>query len=239
MHDDVAPRRGASAPPVPEVPDLPVAATVILVRDSAEGPEVLLIERPDRGSFPGAWVFPGGKVEESDAAGLTPDASESDIARAAGVRETREETGLIVDGADLVLLSRWEPPEDVPVRIRTWFLVGRAPAGEITLQPAEAVSSQWIRPADALDAHGRGELVLYPPTWVTLSGLADPLDADGLLAAARLGGIAIFATRLRRTDTGSLLLWSGDTDYDPETTAPQARHRLDTTALPWVYTRHG
>ena len=47
-------------------PDVPVAATVVIVRDSALGPEVLMIERPDRGSFAGAWVFPGGKLEPDD-----------------------------------------------------------------------------------------------------------------------------------------------------------------------------
>ncbi|HEX5858760.1 MAG TPA: NUDIX domain-containing protein, partial [Microbacterium sp.] len=48
-------------------PGIPVAATVILARDGADGLEVLLIERPDRGSFAGAWVFPGGKLDPGDA----------------------------------------------------------------------------------------------------------------------------------------------------------------------------
>jgi len=40
------------------------AATVVLLRDGERGVEVLLAERPrDRGSFAGAWVFPGGAVE--------------------------------------------------------------------------------------------------------------------------------------------------------------------------------
>ncbi|SEM68220.1 NUDIX hydrolase [Cryobacterium sp. TMT1-3] len=44
-----------------------VAATVVLLRDSPEGPEVLLLERPrHRGSFAGAWVFPGGGVDADD-----------------------------------------------------------------------------------------------------------------------------------------------------------------------------
>lgn len=44
-----------------------VAATVVLLRDSPDGPEVLLLERPrHRGSFAGAWVFPGGGVDPDD-----------------------------------------------------------------------------------------------------------------------------------------------------------------------------
>ena len=47
-------------------PAIPVAATVVLLRDSSSGLEVLMIEWPDRGSFAGAWVFPGGKLEVDD-----------------------------------------------------------------------------------------------------------------------------------------------------------------------------
>ena len=60
---------GESRPRVPgdgADPGIPVAATVIVLREGATGPEVLMIERPDRGSFAGAWVFPGGKVEPAD-----------------------------------------------------------------------------------------------------------------------------------------------------------------------------
>src|SRR6188472_4154977 len=82
-----------SRPRVPQYgtdPEIPVAATVMLHRDSESGPEVLMIERPDRGSFAGAWVFPGGKLEPADLA-----ESEEESARRAGVRETVEETGLV------------------------------------------------------------------------------------------------------------------------------------------------
>lgn len=44
------------------------AATVLLFRDSAAGPEVLLLERSGQSqSFGGAFVFPGGKVDLHDA----------------------------------------------------------------------------------------------------------------------------------------------------------------------------
>src|SRR6478735_3825846 len=109
-------------------PDIPVAATVVIVRDGPTGPEVLMIERPDRGSFAGAWVFPGGKLEPGDE-GPIGDATapeEADATRAA-VRETREETGLEVAASDLVTLSVWDPPPGIPLRIRTWFFLVPAP----------------------------------------------------------------------------------------------------------------
>jgi 8-oxo-dGTP pyrophosphatase MutT (NUDIX family) len=49
--------------PVEPVP----AATVMLLRDSAAGPEVLLLERHSKSEFlPDAYVFPGGRVDEED-----------------------------------------------------------------------------------------------------------------------------------------------------------------------------
>lgn len=45
------------------------AATVLLVRDAADGPELLMLRRSSRAAFaPGVHVFPGGRVEEKDRA---------------------------------------------------------------------------------------------------------------------------------------------------------------------------
>jgi len=214
--------------------DVPVAATVVLLRDTSAGPEVLLIERPDRGSFAGAWVFPGGKVDPEDAGDTEPER-----ARAAGVRETREETGLHLDAADLQVLSQWDPPPGLPLRIRTWFFLARDPGGELALAADEAVASAWRGPADVLAAHGRGEIVLYPPTWVTLHDLSAQADVDDLLAVVRLGGLRRFETVARRGSRGPMLLWRGDAEYEGDAggEAPATRHRLDVSELPWVYTR--
>jgi 3-isopropylmalate/(R)-2-methylmalate dehydratase large subunit len=44
------------------------AATVLLLRPSPQGPEVLLLRRASSaGFFPNTWVFPGGRVEAADA----------------------------------------------------------------------------------------------------------------------------------------------------------------------------
>ena len=220
-------------------PAIPVAATVVLLRDGDDGVEVLMIERPDRGSFAGAWVFPGGRVEDGDreVAGGT----EEDVARRAGVRETHEETGLELDGDALVTLSCWDPPPGIALRIRTWFFVARAAAGELALSADEVVTAAWLRPSDALARHGRGGFTLYPPTWVTLHGLAEHPDPESVLGAARLGGVQRFETVARRGGGGPLLLWEGDDEWDAEAAgaASGSRHRLEIEALPWRYTRSG
>lgn len=103
-HDIVAPA---------ERPATPVdAASLILVRDGAFGPEVLMGRRHRRARFvPDAFVFPGGKVDPADRAAkpardLDPVhpprmavRGNADFARAlamAAVRETFEETGLLL-----------------------------------------------------------------------------------------------------------------------------------------------
>lgn len=238
---------------------IPVAATVVLLRDADAGPEVLLLERPDRGSFAGAWVFPGGKLEDVDR--LAADESEEDAARRAGVRETSEESGLVVDPDALVTVSCWDPPPDVALRIRTWFFAVRAPEGELLLQAEEAVAAEWVAPADMLARHGRGEVRLYPPTWVTLHDLAPHPDVESVLDAARLSGVHRFESVARRGAEGPMLLWQGDAAYESDASAagptrPEAppgakrcaerawgasdsRHRLEIGALPWRYTRRG
>jgi 8-oxo-dGTP pyrophosphatase MutT (NUDIX family) len=75
------------------------AVTVVLARDGADGPEVLLLRRNPRLAFaPGRYVFPGGSVDASDAEPApwrgTPAAEPHLVA--AGVRETFEESGVLL-----------------------------------------------------------------------------------------------------------------------------------------------
>ncbi|MFV0318975.1 MAG: NUDIX domain-containing protein [Microbacterium sp.] len=215
-------------------PEVPVAGTALLLDDGADGPEVLMLERPDRGSFAGAWVFPGGKVEDGDEGG-----GEEDVARAAAARETWEETGLVVATGALRTLSCWDPPPGLALRIRTWFFLAERPTGALALAADEAVDAAWVRPADVLARHARGELTLYPPTWVTLHGLARQPDVTAVFDAARLSGVERFETVTRPGRAGPMLLWNGDAEYglgDPPEAA-SARHRLEVGARPWLYTR--
>ena len=79
------------------------AATAVLVRDGAAAPEILLLKRHRSAGFvPGAWVFPGGRVDAADAdASLT--AMIEPVPRGADapywlavVREVFEETGVLL-----------------------------------------------------------------------------------------------------------------------------------------------
>src|SRR3954469_20828444 len=82
-----------------------VAASVIVLRDSAEGPEVLLVQRnPNARFMGGAWVFPGGAVDQGE-----------DVEQTA-LRELDEEASITVaDTTDLVAFSRWITPAQVKI----------------------------------------------------------------------------------------------------------------------------
>ena len=226
-------------------PALPLAGTAVVLRDGADGLETLMLRRPRTGSFADAWVFPGGKVEPADGGPVDgapangapvngdPADAERDIAGRAAVRETLEETGIRVDGA--APLSLWTPPAQAPVRIRTWFFVARDLGDPVRINPGEIVDAVWCAPGETLRRHAAGELVLFPPTWVTLHGLTPHASIAEVYAA--LGEPGRFATRVAGETAGTRFLWRGDEDY-PDASGPAAgRHRLDTAELPWRYER--
>ena len=90
-------------PMPPEAPAVVPAATVVIFRHAADGgaPELLMVQRSREMRFAGgAAVFPGGRVDHADrelARKLMPDEPEEiAAARIAGIRETLEETGLVI-----------------------------------------------------------------------------------------------------------------------------------------------
>lgn len=217
--------------------EIRTAATLVLLRDGNGAIEVLLQQRPDRGTFAGGWVFPGGKVESTDRVEQDPDdaeRSEELTARNAAVRETAEETGLIVAPGALVPLSQWSPPQDLPVQFHTWFFVAEAPEGDIVMQPSEVIDHAWLRPADALKRHGAGDLRLFPPTWVTLDTLLAYPTVDAALVAIASRELQHYVTR--QDPQRGLAMWAGDEAYDGAADTEEGpRHRLHVGSLPWRF----
>jgi len=88
------------------------AATVVIFRNCKAGgpPELLMVQRAKEMRFAGgAAVFPGGRIDPADrelAARLEADEDpEVGAARIAGIRETLEETGLVIATRDPVSAS--------------------------------------------------------------------------------------------------------------------------------------
>lgn len=115
------------------------AATVILIRDAATSPQVLMGQRGAKAAFmPNKFVFPGGAVDETD--GLVPLAqggaepcltrlgedADPDLAQAllvAAIRELWEETGQI-----LGVPGDW--PDEVPEDWKSFGAAGYVPSAD-------------------------------------------------------------------------------------------------------------
>jgi 8-oxo-dGTP pyrophosphatase MutT (NUDIX family) len=188
-----------------EVSEPRQAASIIVLRDSAEGPEVLLVQRnPEQRFMGGAWVFPGGAVDD-----------DADHA-AAAVRELSEEAGVdLPEGHPVVPWSRWITPAEVVVRFDTWFFVAEAPPdAEPTVDGTECVDARWLRPAAALEAHRRGELMLVFPTIKHLEALGTMGSVSEALANARSREVVPVQPRVVvRNGTPEVLL-PGEPGYD-------------------------
>jgi 8-oxo-dGTP pyrophosphatase MutT (NUDIX family) len=178
-------------------PGLRLAATVILVRPSPAGPQVLLLRRSAASAFmPGAFVFPGGSVEEADYTRGRPQgwedariAAEPRDAHAlvhAAVRELREEAAIEIATSQLVLFSHWITPPGESRRFDTFFFVAPAPPDAVGIADSvETHDARWITPTQALAAAHTGELLLFFPTIKHLERLAAFDSIDALLAFAR------------------------------------------------------
>ena len=221
----------------PQVERLRPAATVLVLRDAAGGPELLLLKRAQNlAFFAGAWVFPGGSVDPED--GDIEDDLPSAACRAA-VRELQEEAGLVVPAESLVGFARWLTPPGQARRFDTFYFAVAAPQAEVRLDPREADEFAWLTASAALAARARGELALPPPTFVTLTQLSEVRSAAE--AFRTLGSQTVqYVPRLCPVADGSVHLYAEDAGYaagDPEIAG--ARHRLSVRSAGWHYERSG
>jgi len=118
------------------------AASLVLVRRRPAGLEVLMGRRPRKSRFaPDVFVFPGGGVEPGDylaptnrpldpacaqATGATPRLAHA--LAAAALRETEEETGIVLpaDHGALTLIARAITPVRSPIRFHARFFLADA-----------------------------------------------------------------------------------------------------------------
>jgi recombination protein RecT len=129
------------------------AATLLLLRDTAVGLEVLMTRRSLAASFaPGAYVFPGGGIDAADAAAhalSSRRAGQADLhltQALAAIRESFEELGvLLARHAD----GRPAAAEDVAVLDRLAPLAAQCAAHGLTLAGAEVFTlAHWVTDRD-------------------------------------------------------------------------------------------
>ena len=203
------------------------AATLVLVRDSPRGIEALLVQRSESvRHMGGMWVFPGGRVEESD---YPADRDDFEAARMAATRETREEAGLEIDPDQLIYLSHWTTPEGAKKRFATWFFLAPLQGGQdVTVDGGEIARHRWFTPAEAFRemADDASPFHLMPPTFISLVDIADYADCRQARAGLARREVPVFAPRMVFIEGGICFLYEGDAGYaGTELEAEGRRHR--------------
>ena len=213
------------------MPNPDPAATVLALRPTSTGFDVLMVHRNSRGFFRDIAVFPGGRVDDIDVpSGLTHDDDLSH--RRAGLREFAEETGILIttvgpvsipevkDAAfydwvdarsltpgidELVLVSRWVTPETAPRRFDArFYVVGCVDPPEVEIDADELIGHEWLSPAEALAHHEAGRWSMIFPTIAHLRWLSRWSSIDeAIRSASGADGRTLIIPRI--VEDGSLL----------------------------------
>lgn len=210
------------------------AATVMVLRDYEGRLEVLMLRRNRQlKSFGGAWVFPGGRVDAADVG-----VDEMTRAKAAAIRETMEETGLDITGADMAVLSCWIPPVQEKRRFSTWFFIVRAPDAAVQIDQGEIHDYRWVCPKEFLAPVPTPDIMIMPPTFVSLKTLTEFSNVDDVISHINSAETDIFETRFVKNSNGFVTLWKPDAAYDSlDLEASGPRHRLNCFSSGWEYQR--
>ncbi|MBA59592.1 MAG: NUDIX hydrolase [Gammaproteobacteria bacterium] len=204
IYEDDQSVEGNASPPI-------AAATVLLLREKKEL-EVLMLQKTTKIEFGGMWVFPGGKVDQTDIAKTT---DENEAARLAAIRETKEEAGLELPGENFIWFSHWVPPASQKKRFSTWFFLSYDTLGQkVSIDEGEIQNYQWITPDLALQEHKLGTIDLAPPTWVSLYQLSKFSTIDQAITRLSSKKPRFYQTKIVKDGQGRrVALWDGDAGY--------------------------
>lgn len=210
---------------------------VAACRETFEEAGVLLAGRADGAPFPREEMARL-RAERDDVA-----------ARPAAFVEVLAREGLVLEPA-LIPWAHWVTPSLERIRFDAWFFAGLAdPDHEVVVDVTESTHHAWMRPADALAASERGDIVLAGPTLTSLgeaaASVAEHGTAAAALAAERGRPIVPIIPRLRREGDHVMAYLPWDPDYasiegegSPEGVAIPARYRKFASRRPLPLLEH-
>lgn len=165
--DEFGARLGASA-------DEARALVCAAVRETFEEAGLLLAGAPGGGPV----AVPAGPEWEADRLALT--------SGVVTLPELLNRRGLVLRADLLVPWARWVTPLGEKRRFDARFFVAALPPGQqASGHAAEADHVAWLDPAHAIRAAKAGEMVLFPPTAVTLNEFASGEDLPAILGTRR------------------------------------------------------
>ncbi|MFV0276133.1 MAG: NUDIX hydrolase [Parahaliea sp.] len=214
------------------------AVTVILMREAATGPEVLLVQRHTGvRHLGGQWVFPGGQVDPAD------DPGDGDAYRSAvnaAIRETREEAGLVIGADQLEYLSHWTTPVGAKKRFSTWFFLAILEDDqEVEVDGGEIALHRWASPREVLAeiADPDNPFKLMPPTFISLVDLAGHASCSAARAMVGSREALIYAPSMVFVEGGICFLYEGDAGYatgDEGAKGPRHRTYMINQSLEYI-----
>ncbi len=187
------------------------AATAVVVRDTDQGLEVLLLRRHQQLKVGGGhWVFPGGTIDAEDFSAATDD---EHAARLAATRETCEEANITLDAEQLLPLSHWTTPPEMGRRFATWFFLTSVGEVGVEVDGEEMDDYQWASPHAFILAHREQKLALLPPTLVTLSELVHSDSVEEARHFFLNREVPYFEPKVKKHLGAVCMLYSGDAGY--------------------------
>lgn len=225
------------------------------MRQAEIGMEILMLRRNAKLVFAGgAWVFPGGAVDQADSEtarhnakelanqkALSEDSGDEELAaRVAAARECAEECGLLLQPEQLVYFSHWTTPVNQKRRFATWFFaaVVAEAQSEVLIDDGEIHDFQWLTPSQALAQHRAGELNMMPPTYLSIKMLDQFASADEALESLRHFVPYRITPRISRDGETAVLLYPGDAGYEASDGAlagPRHRCLIDDRGVSYLH----
>ena len=154
-----------------------------------------------------------------DASGAMVDAATAARIRAAMPASASLTHVLAGEGLRMALdavmpFAHWVTPEIEIRRYDTRFLLARLPAGQAASHDAgEMTALEWLTPLDAVARAERGEIRLPPPTWITLTQLAQFPSIDQAWQWASTTPMVRIQPIFARDAAGATVRLPGDPAY--------------------------
>lgn len=218
--------------------DIRLAGTCVLLRDADDGLEILLLRRNAELAFAGgAWVFPGGAVDQEE---IDSSSTLEEATRKATVREVFEECGLVASQEDLVHFCNWTTPLGEKRRFATWFFVAKVgdKQREVIIDGGEIHEYRWVGAQKAIDLHHSGELRLMPPTYLSIKLISQYETADVACEALLNRESYSVTPRLCLEDGQWVCLYPGDAGFettDLSAEGPLHRSVINSSGMQYIH----